>query len=71
MILKYSTTGRKKTKEEIIDSYYSQFKVKCKCGHVVVISPINTKKLCSFCGNYIYRDKKDEFKERMKEKLNG
>ena len=65
MISYYSSTGRKKTKDEIVDSYYAQFKVKCKCGHTVLISPVKSKILCSFCGNYVYRDKKIEFMEKL------
>ena len=42
---------------------------KCKCGHSIVIYPTTTKKLCTWCKNYVYRDNKDEFKERMIECL--
>lgn len=65
MISYYSATGRRKTKTEIMDSYYAQFKVKCRCGHSVLISPVNNKKLCTHCGNYVYRDKKEEFMEKL------
>ena len=71
MISYYTSSGRKKTKEELKDSYYAQFKVKCKCGHTLLISPVNSKKLCSYCGNYVYRNEKEKFKEKMKEILNG
>lgn len=32
---KYTTSGRRRTKAEIRDSYYSLYKVKCKCGHTI------------------------------------
>lgn len=45
------------------------YKVKCKeCGHVVVLIKQN-KTLCTYCGKYIFKNKKEEFKYRMKEKL--
>lgn len=40
----------------------------CKCGHTVII--MNTDKvLCSWCGNYVFKDDKTEFMYRMKENL--
>ena len=42
---------------------------KCKCGHSVVIYPNTTKKLCNWCKNYVFRNPRDEFKERMKESI--
>lgn len=40
----------------------SKYKVKCKCGHSMVMKPTAKKKLCDWCGHYIYREAKDEFK---------
>ena len=42
---------------------------KCKCGHSIVIWPIETKRLCNWCHNYVYRDKKQEFKDKLKNSL--
>ena len=42
---------------------------RCKCGHRVVIPKRTDKMLCSWCGYYVFRNKKDEFKCRMKEKI--
>jgi len=39
----------------------------CKCGHRVVMNNRQTKVLCHWCNHYVYRDKKDEFKERVNE----
>ncbi len=44
---------------------YNKVKYTCKCGRRVVIPYWRNKMLCSWCGNYVYRDKKDEFKERL------
>ena len=46
-------------------------KVKIKCNHCgrKAISPVWVdKQLCSWCGYYIYRNKKLEFLENMKKK---
>lgn len=43
----------------------SKFKVKCKCGHVLVL--INRKsEICGWCGRKVYRSKKDEFEDKLK-----
>lgn len=49
--------------------YYNQFKVTCKCGHMLVISPKIGKQLCNHCGHYGYLDKKLEFKDKLKEAM--
>lgn len=51
------------------DHVFADYKVKCKCSHVVIMPYRHKKVLCDFCGCYIYRDKKDEFKDRLREKL--
>ena len=38
------------------DDVFSNYKVKCKCSH---------------CGYYVYRDKKEEFKNKMLRRLNN
>ena len=44
-------------------------KKKCKrCGHTLIISK-QEKALCDYCGYYIFRDKKCEFKYRLKEAI--
>ena len=42
---------------------------KCKCGHSIVIYPSVTRKLCHWCGHYVYKSKKDEFLDRFKKEL--
>ena len=42
---------------------------KCKCGHSVSIPIFVDKTICSFCGNYVFKNKQDEFRFRVKEKL--
>lgn len=65
-VLRYTTTGRKKTKAELADAIYAQFRYRCPhCGRNVYIPNKEDKKLCKNCGYYVWRDKKVEFKERL------
>lgn len=45
----------------------SKFKRKCKCGHSTSISPTKEKVICSWCGSYIFANKRDEFLYRLNE----
>ena len=45
---------------------YVQNKVKCKCGKTVEFWTSNKKVVCDWCGNYVFRTKKDEYDYRMK-----
>lgn len=38
--------------------------IKCSCGHSILTN--KDKKICSWCGNYVYKDKKLEFEEKLK-----
>lgn len=51
------------------DSAIEKVKVRCKCGHRVIIPYWVDKQICSWCRNYVFRDKKKEFEFRMREKL--
>lgn len=43
----------------------NKFKVKCKCGHVLVM--VNRPyDICNWCGRKVYRSKKDEFEDKLK-----
>ena len=53
-----------------IYDYITKHKVKCKCGHKVFITKYD-KIICSWCGNYVFKDKKKEFDYRLKEMLNN
>lgn len=46
-------------------------KYRCKCGHRVIITNNREKALCGWCNNYVFKDKREEMKYRVKEKLNG
>jgi len=54
-----------KNNDFIFADVLSKHKVKCKCGHVLVM--INRKSdICSWCGRKVYRSKKDEFEDKLK-----
>lgn len=48
---------------------YSKLKIKCRCGHKLVIPIYVDKQICSWCGNYVYRNKQLEFKENINRRL--
>lgn len=49
---------------------YDKVKYKCKyCGRRVVIGSTRTKSLCDWCGHWVFKDEKEEFKYRMKERI--
>lgn len=62
---KVSVSGRPYTKEELKARNYSNYMVKCKCGHTFLMDAKEKKKLCTHCGHYFYKDKKLEFMERL------
>lgn len=41
----------------------------CNCGHSILIYPPATKRICSWCGHYVFKDKNEEFRYRLKEQL--
>ena len=42
--------------------------IKCKCGHSVLLGK-NKRIICTFCGRWVFKDKKDEFEYRLRERL--
>lgn len=56
---------------KLMTKEYDKVKFLCKCGHRVIIPSWRDKTLCSWCNNYVFKDKKSEFEYRMKEKLKG
>ena len=45
---------------------YDKVKYTCKCGRRSVIPKWVDKTLCSWCGCYVFKSKKNEFEYRMK-----
>lgn len=52
------------------EEYYSPYKYTCECGHVLLIKKDETKKLCKYCGHYVYINKSEEFKDKLINKIN-
>ena len=50
-------------------SVLSDHRVLCKCSHSILIPPEVNKVICSWCGKYVFKDKKEEFKYRLKEQM--
>lgn len=42
---------------------------KCKCGHSILITNKEKRKVCNYCGRLVFRSKKDEYFYRLKEIL--
>ena len=51
------------------DDIFFNYKVRCKCSHTIIIPHNVDKVLCTYCGYYVYRNKKLEFKNKLKELL--
>ena len=50
-----------------ISDEYNKLKIRCKCcGRKLVIPVWVDKQICSWCGNYVYRNKQLEFTETVK-----
>lgn len=47
----------------------NKYKVKCECGHSLIILPKHINKrgyaICSNCGNKVYREERDKFKDKL------
>lgn len=48
---------------------YDKVKYRCTCGHRVIIPARVDKQICSWCGNYVFKNNQEEFKYRLKEKI--
>lgn len=44
-------------------------KKKCRCGHSIILPPHLNKIVCNWCGNYVFKTKKDEFEYRLQETM--
>ena len=63
--VKKSLKDIKKLEDEIAEQ-----KIRCEhCGHTMVM-PFTERKICSWCGYWVYKDEKTKFKFKMKEELN-
>ena len=63
--------GKKFEEDSRYFSEMNKYKIRCKCGHNVIIIPPYKKKICKWCGYYVYADKKDEVLEKVKKMIKG
>lgn len=54
--------------KQMLNTYYDN-SYKCKCGHTVLICKKDVKRLCSWCGRYVFINEKEECKYRIMEML--
>lgn len=54
---------------ERMQEEYNKVKYMCKCGHKNIIPYNEEKVVCTFCGNYVFKNKKDEDIYRIREKM--
>lgn len=59
--------GKKKMDRKL--EIYFENTYKCSCGHSVVIFYPHTKRLCTWCNHYVYKDKKEEFTDKLRSLL--
>ena len=48
---------------------YDKVKIRCNCGHKLVIPVWVDKQICGWCGYYVYRNKQLEFKEKLTKEM--
>ena len=60
-----------KTMKEIDDEarYFTDNRVKCSCGHSLLITSKDGKALCKWCHHYAFISKEAEIRYRNKEAL--
>lgn len=51
-----------------LESAIDQITFKCSCGHSVEV--YQDKRICTHCGKYVFKNKEDEFKYRLNERIN-
>lgn len=56
-------------KEALIQDKLKDNNIKCKCSHVNTLNINEDKKICKWCGNYIFKNKQAEFEYRLKERM--
>ena len=49
-------------------NFYTRNSIKCKCGHTNFLGS-RDKIICSWCGSYVFRNRRIEFKHRIGELL--
>lgn len=55
-----------KEEQRLLDTK-TKYRIKCKCGHTVMIYPFEhrKRKICDWCGKYVYANEKEQFKDAI------
>lgn len=59
--------------ENLNNKRWAEFRkatVKCKCGHSITFSK-SKKVVCWWCGEYVYKNEQDEFKDKLTNLIKG
>ena len=67
--MKFQSNGMTLKELKNYEHALEEVKYQCKCGHKVVIPKWVDKQICSWCKNYVFKDKKQEFEYRLRGKL--
>jgi len=60
-----SKMGCTNSYEDKLATMFTKITYKCPCGHSVIISHQKSFVICTWCGNKVYKDDKEEFKDRL------
>ena len=58
--------------EQNLLSLKTRYAIRCSCGKTTTIYPFENrnKKICKWCGHYVYMKKEEQFKETLKRLIN-
>lgn len=61
--------GKRYDTSDIMFTIITEAKKRCKhCEHTLLLGN-SEKKICQVCGNYVYRNNKIEFRDKLKQEL--
>ena len=65
--MKNKGISRKQLQEDIKKGiFYAKNSIQCaNCGHKMLLGRKN-KRVCTWCGHYIFKDKREEFEYRLR-----
>lgn len=56
-------------KMEKLEDEYSKLKVKCKCGHIIVMPVYIDKLICNWCGRVVQNNTLAHFKYKVRKEI--
>ena len=59
-----------KEQEKLLSNVFEKLTVYCPtCEHPIIFTTKNDMRICSHCGNAVFKNKETEFKYRIREKI--